>query len=507
MWLRSPPNLANKFSEILPSLFRRTVLMSKNFIVVGAGVGGLGIALRLSHRGHRVTVLEKTSAIGGRNRREKVGDCLFDGGPTLLMMLDPFRKLFADVGENFDSMVPITLCEPSYRVFFADGTRFDGTSDRKKMTENIRRMSGDRDADRYPAFMRELQTLYEESIPHFVRKNYRSLWDFAEPSQLRRVISNHMLSNLAKRIEKKFDDPKLRMIFSFQTMYLGLSPYDAPWVYATLAYMEYGEGIFYPQGGLGSISDSIAELAKRRGVEIRTDAEVVAIENNSVLLKSGESLQADIIVSNADLPYTQRKLQKSPSSRRLRYSCSAHLMYIDYEGDLPGFEHHNVLFGSNFKENLDLLFHKLEVPTDPAFYVCISKRSEPSLAPEGRINLFILIPVPNLECPFTEEKRDALEASVFERLKSEAQFDPCRIRAIKRREPQDWQNELNLEKGAAFGISHDLFQSAFMRPQNYCPENQSLYYVGASTVPGNGLPMVLISAELVEQRLMENGVL
>jgi phytoene desaturase len=481
--------------------------MSTNFIVVGAGLGGLGIALRLSNRGHRVTILEKNSTVGGRNRREKVGDCHFDGGPTLLMMLDPFRKLFADVGEDFDLLVPSTLCDPSYRVFFADGTQFDGTPDRQRMTENIRKMSGNKDADRYPAFMSELQTLYEESIPNFVRKNYRSLWDFASPAQLRRVISNHMLSNLAKRIEKKFDDPKLRMIFSFQTMYLGLSPYDAPWVYATLAYMEYGEGIFYPQGGLGSISDSIAELSRKRGVEIRTDCEVVAIEDKSVLLKSGERLEADIVIANADMPYTQRKLQKNPTSRKLRYSCSAYLMYIDYEGDLPGFEHHNVVFGADFKENLDLLFHKLEVPNDPAFYVCISKRSEPDLAPEGRINLFVLVPVPNLDCSFTDEKREALEASVFERLKKEGQFDLSKIKAIKRRGPQDWQEELNLERGAAFGISHDLFQSAFMRPQNRCKDNESLYYVGASTVPGNGLPMVLISAELVEQRLIEDGVI
>lgn len=481
--------------------------MSKSFVVVGAGIGGLGVALRLAHRGHRVTILEKTDAVGGRNRREFVGDCRFDGGPTLLMMLDPFRKLFADIGEDFDRVVPNRLCDPSYRVFFADGTRFDGTTNTPVMTERIRAMSGDADANKYPAFLTELRELYEESIPHFVRKNYRSVWDFAAPSQLRRVIDHHMLSNLAKRVERRFDDPRLRMIFSFQTMYLGLSPFDAPWVYATLAYMEYGEGIFYPEGGLAAISDTMARLATERGVEIRLNTPVAGIEGNRVRLESGEEIVADAVIANADMPYAEQELTARPPSRKLRYSCSAHLMYIDYEGDLDGFEHHNVVFGADFRDNLDSLFHDLKTPDDPAFYVCISKRSDPDAAPDGRLNLFVLVPVPNLDCPMDDAAQARLEATVFARLTRESGFDPTRVRGIKRRGPREWKDELNLERGAAFGISHDLFQSAFMRPQNRSRQNPNLYFVGASTVPGNGLPMVLISAELVEERLLSDGVI
>jgi phytoene desaturase len=290
-------------------------------------------------------------------------------------------------------------------------------------------------------------------------------------------------------------------------MYLGLSPYDAPWVYGTLAYMEYGEGIWYPKGGLPVISEAIAKLAEARGAEIRLNANVTSITGGVVTLADGEVIAGDLVITNADMPYAQRALSKSPPKRKLRYSCSAHLLYLDYEGELADLNHHSVFFGKDFKGNLDALFHDLAIPNDPAFYACLSKRSDPSVAPAGHENLFLLIPVPNLDCVADSETLARLEDQVFDRLEREVGFDRTKIRAMKRRTREDWNREFNLEKGAAFGISHDLFQSAFMRPQNRCKTNANLYFVGASTVPGNGLPMVLISAELVEKRLIQEGAI
>jgi len=482
-------------------------MKSKTIAVIGAGVGGLGAALRLSHRGHRVVVFEKNGFIGGRNRRDHVNDAHFDAGPTLLMMLDPFRKLFADVGESFDEHISTVLCDPTYRVFFKDGSRIDGTTRVAEMASRIEALAGKEASDAYPGFLKELKQLYDESIPYFVRKNFGSLSDFASPSQISRVLKNHMLGNLAKRVHAKFSDPKVRMLFTFQTMYLGLSPFDAPWVYATLAYMEYGEGIFYPMGGLPAISEAIARLAEERGTEIRLDSPVKGIDGKNVVLESGEIFEADIVIANADLPYVDRELNNQTSKRELRYSCSAHLMYIDYEGDLPGMEHHNVFFGNDFEGNLRSLFHDFKMPRDPAFYACISAKTESLMAAPGHQNLMLLVPVPNLTHKPTEQEMIILEDEVIQRLVKEVGFEPKRIRGMKRRGPHEWLNELNLDRGAAFGISHDLFQSAFMRPQNRSKSNPNLFYVGASTVPGNGLPMVLISAELVEQRLIDEGLI
>jgi phytoene desaturase len=475
--------------------------MRKRLVVIGAGLGGLATALRMAHRGHDVLVLEKTGEVGGRCKSVAVGDCRFDGGPTLLMMLDPFRKLFADVGERFEDHVPIELCDPSYRVFYADGSRIDGTPNVALMTERIAALAGERDALAYPGFLGAVGTLYQDSVPHFVRKNFYAPLDYLTPRQLSIVLRHRMVSNLARRVERHFEDPRLRMLFSFQTMYLGLSPFDAPWVYAVLAFMEYGQGIWYPRGGTAAIPRAVAALAEARGVEIRLNTEVSRVEGKSVVLTSGDSIEADAIVCNADLPYAERELLRRPRKPR-RSSCSAYMMYFDFDGELPALLHHNVFFGRDFKGNLDQIFHRLEIPDDPAFYACLSRQSEPALAPPGRENLYLLVPCPNLDRPWTEADRCALESRVLERLKRDVGFDPANIVAKRRYTPVDWSRDLNLDRGAAFGLSHDFFQSAFFRPANRSRDNERLYYVGASTVPGNGLPMVLISAELAEERLV-----
>ncbi len=473
----------------------------QRIVIIGAGVGGLATAARLAHLGHQVTIFEQTNQIGGRNRHEQVNNCTFDGGPTLMMMLDPFRKLFADLGERMEDHLDITLCDPSYRVFFRGYDTIDGTPNVARMLAQIESQISAEEAAKYPKFLGDLAELYHTSIPNFVRTNYTNPFDIISPVQLARVIKHNMLGNLAKRVNRTFRDERLRMLFSFQTMYLGLSPYDAPWVYGTLTYMEYGEGIWYPNGGLPAISDAIAKLATERGAKIHLNFPVRKINTHSIELMSGETIPADIIISNADLPTTEEKLLAKPRKTKFRNSCSAYCLYIDYAGELPELLHHNVIFGKDYKGNFDSLFNAKELPSDPAFYAAISSKTEPSRAPFGNSNLFILIPVPHLEHPWSESDEKILQEKVFARLAEISSFDRSKVRAMKQRTPRDWQSELGLHQGAAFGISHDLFQSAFFRPKNQSKTQKNLYYVGASTAPGNGLPMVLISAELLERRL------
>lgn len=480
--------------------------MPKRIVIVGAGLGGLAAGLRLAHEGHLVTILEKTDQIGGRNRRVRVNACDFDGGPTLLMMLEPFRKLFADVGERLEDHLSLSLCDPGYRVFYSDGSRISAIPNVDRMTDEIRRISP-RDAERYPAFLENLSELYKDSVPNFIEKNFYSPIHFFGPKSLALVMKHGMLGNLAKRVERTFEDPRVRMLFSFQSMYLGLSPYEAPWVYATLAYMEFGPGIWYPKGGVPAISEVIAGLAQRRGDEVRLETAVDRIDGSAVTLATGEVVEADVVLCNADLPYAQRELQGLPDKRKLKSSCSAYAMFVDYAGSVPELGHHSIFFGKDFRENLDQIFSQMMLPEDPAFYSCVSCRSEPSRAPEGHENLFLLAPCPNLDRPWSDSDGCELRDRVFSRLERETSFRRENIQAIKVTSPVDWQRELNLDRGAAFGVSHHFRQSAYFRPSNRSRTNPRLYFVGASTVPGNGMPMVLISADLAVQRMRHDGAI
>lgn len=476
------------------------MVAKRTIVVVGAGLGGLATAARLAHRGHHVIVLEKTDTIGGRNRPVEVGEARFDGGPTLMMMLEPFDRLFADLGERLEDHLSIQLCDPSYRVFFRDGTQIDGTPNVAQMVRQIERIAGRADAENYAVMLGDLAALYRDAIPNFVRRNWDSPVQAMRPGHLNTVVRRRMLGNLYTGISRYVQDERLRMLFSFQTMYLGLSPFDAPWVYAVLTYMEYGEGIWYPKGGLAEIGNAVARLAQARGAEIRVSSPVCRVEGSAVVLESGERIRADHVVMNADLPYAEKALLGQPDRPKRRYSCSAYLLYANYAGSLEGLEHHNVFFGGDFKDNLDAIFHRRERPSDPAFYACVSSKTDPSMAPEGHSNLFVLVPCANLDRPWSEEDATGLREAAYGRLREEADFDPSRIVAEKRFTPLDWAGELNLDRGAAFGLSHDFFQSAFFRPNNRL-RRQPVTYVGASTMPGNGLPMVLISAELAEQRV------
>ncbi len=483
----------------------------KSFAIVGAGVGGLATALRLANRGHSVTVFEKNDQIGGRNRERVVGGAVFDAGPTLMMMLDPFRKLFADVGERLEDHLDLVQCDPNYRVFFSDGEQINCTSNMAQMMREIDRLSGPKDASRYPQMLGEFGALYHASMPHFVRRNYDSPLDLVRPRSLKIALKHRMLGNLAKGIARYYDDPRLRVLFCLQTMYLGLSPHDAPFVYAVLVYMEYGEGIWYPKGGMVEISRAIGRLAESRGVQIRLQTPVCTVDGHSVLLESGEKIEVDAVIVNADLPYAERQLlpkaNRPANIDKRRYSCSAYMMYIDYLGSIPELLHHNIVLGAEFDENLAQLFERFEVPTDPAFYVAISSKTDSTKAVEGHENLFILVPCPNLTHAFSHEDALDLQSKVFNRLERETSFRRDHIASIETTDPNDWANELNLDRGAAFGLSHDLLQSVCFRPSNKSREQKGVYFVGASTNPGNGLPMVLIGAELVEQRLQTDGLI
>lgn len=476
--------------------------------VVGSGIGGLATAARLAHQGYRVTLLEQREQLGGRVGELRRDGFRFDTGPTLLMMLDPLEKLFRDLHRRLEDYLQPVLLNPSYRVFYADGTRFDSSPCIAHMVREIAHRISPAEVPGYLRLMADLSAMLHEVVPAFVRRNYRSPLDLLGARQLSLLFKHRLLANLYRRIRRYARDPRLQMLFTFQTMYLGLSPLEAPWVYGILTYMESGEGVWFPRGGMYQLVRALERLAVEEGVQIRPGERVeqVLVEGGKaqgVRLASGEVLQSDVVVLNADVPtaYTQLLPPTRQRERRWRNSCSALVFLIGYDGQLPSLLHHNVHFSADFERNLQEIFVQRTVPADPSFYTCLSVRAEPSDAPNGSENLYVLVPVPNRSGEDADLVADQVLDKVLRRLEREAGLERERVRFVERVTPAHWE-AMGLWQGAAFGLSHDFFQSTCFRPSNRAPF-QGVYFVGASTVPGNGIPMVLISAELVQQRLSE----
>ncbi|MCS7310442.1 MAG: phytoene desaturase family protein [Armatimonadetes bacterium] len=477
-------------------------------VVVGGGVGGLAAAARLAQSGYRVTLLEQRAQLGGRVSELRRDGFRFDTGPTLLMMLDPLEKLFRDLHRRLEDYLQPVLLTPSYRVFYADATRFDSSPCIAHMVREIAHKISPAEVPGYLRLMADLSAMLHEVVPAFVRRNYRSPLDLLGGRQIALLVKHRLLANLYRRIRRYASDPRLQMLFTFQTMYLGLSPLEAPWVYGILTYMESGEGVWFPRGGMYQLVRALERVAQEEGVQIRTGERVeqVLMEGNrakGVRLASGEEVRADVVVLNTDVPTAYAKLlpPTRQQQRRWRNSCSALVFCIGYEGQMPALLHHNVHFCADFERNLREIFVQKMVPEEPSFYTCLSVRTEPSDAPEGCENLYVLVPVPNRSGEDAHAVADEVLEKVLYRLEREAGLQRERVRFVERITPADWE-AMGLWQGAAFGLSHDFFQSTCFRPSNRAPF-EGVYFVGASTVPGNGIPMVLISAELVQQRICE----
>ncbi len=478
-------------------------MVAKHAVVVGAGLGGLAAAARLAHHGWRVDVYERQGSVGGRMGEYVCDGFRFDTGPTLVLMREPLERLFTDLNESLDSWLDLRLVEPSYLVHFGDGSRIYSSSCVARMVREITALSG---ADAVPGYLRllaDISRMHHEAIPLFVRRHYRSWRDLMGIREVRTLLRHRLLAPMYARVGRYMRDHRLRQLFTFQSMYLGLSPIEAPWVYATLTYMECGEGVWYPIGGMYRIADAIRQMAVSRGACIHTQAAVRRVMHTDgrvtgIELESGDQVGCDTVLLNADVVPAMQSLLGVPVRRRYRNSCSALVYLAGYDGhlDLP---HHALFFSKDFQRNLHQLFVDGSVPEDPSFYTCISARTDPNDAPQGCDNLFVLAPVPHRGQTDADGEADRVWAHIESRLAT-AGYRPERLRFRRSMGLSHWQS-LGLWDGAAFGLAHNFLQSTVFRPSCRGPHRGS-WFVGASTAPGNGIPMVLISAELAFQQII-----
>lgn len=484
-------------------------------LVIGAGIGGIAAAARLARAGFAVQVLEKNKTPGGRCSQLVRDGHRFDLGATLFLMPEVFAQTYADLGERMADHVDLHRVDPTYRIRFDDGTVLDLTNDLHAMLTQLEAL----EPGSFEAMLRYLvegSRSYHLSLERLVGRNFTSYREYFSPQNLPLLVRLKPLAKHYRNVSRYFKDTHLRQAFSFQNMYLGLSPFDAPATYALLQYTEFAEGVWFPRGGLYRVIESLESIAKANGVQFRYHCPVTAIEvegdrATGVVLADGTQLRADIIVANADLPYVYARLlpDRAAAERleRLRYTCSAMMFYWGVDRVYPQLGTHNIFLAGDYRGSFDRIFKEHTLPDQPSIYVHAPARMDPAAAPAGQDTLMVLVPVGHLDAAAGQDWPDLqarARTAVFDWLATRAGITDLEqhLKFEVSFTPQHWSSMYNLAKGSAFGLSHNFTQVGYLRPHNRHRRYANLYFVGSSTHPGTGLPMVLISARLTVERIL-----
>ncbi|OCT53875.1 Phytoene desaturase [Cladophialophora carrionii] len=501
----------------------------KSAIIVGAGAGGIASAARLAKAGFKVTVIEKNDHTGGRCSLIHDNGYRFDQGPSLLLLPDLFREVFTDLDTSLEAEgVELLKCEPNYNVWFGDGECIELSTDVTRMKKTIEKWEGKEGFERYLAWMREAHVHYEASVVHVLRKNFGTIWAMARPSFLPYLMALHPFESIWARASRYFLTERLRRAFTFGSMYMGMSPFEAPGTYSLLQYTELAEGIWYPRGGFHKVLDALVTIGERLGVEYRLSTPVAQVNIDrysrratGVTLASGEVLNADIVLVNADLVYAYNKLlppsDRATSLSKKPASCSSISFYWSMDKVIPELHTHNVFLADDYQDSFDDIFKRQQIPKEPSFYVNVPSRVDPTAAPEGRDSVVVLVPCGHLlegEAdrglnPQNAQDWQAMVAkarhAVFEtiRLRTGADLQSHVVHEIVNT-PGSWKERFNLDRGAILGLSHSFFNVLSFRPKTKHPDLGSLYFVGASTHPGTGVPIVLCGSKITTEQILDD---
>ena len=486
-------------------------------IVVGAGIGGLTAAMKLAHQGWRVEVHEKALEPGGRCGRVRLEDFTFDLGPTILLMPFIFEQTFASVGRKLSDYVELRRCDPNYRVTFADDSTFTLTSELTAMRTELERLEPGC-FERYLAFLSAGRDQHDTALSLFVTKHFDSLLQFIKPSNLPHFFRIGAHRTLFNQVARAFKDPRLQQAMSFQTMYLGVSPYEAPAVFSLLPYTELAHGIWFPMGGMSSIARALETVCRELGVAFHYGSSVTRIRTErrrakGVDLADGSVKLADVVVCNADLAWASANLLEpevsdSPKIEKLRFTSSGYVLHLGLKRRIDALGHHNMFFGRDFEGSFTDIFERLQVPEDPSFYVNAPTRTDPSMAPEGKDALYVLVPVPH-RTPTIDWRLEGpkVRAKVMQRLAALGFGDLERDIEVERvMTPDDWESQLNLARGSNFGLAQNLLQIGPFRPKVWHEKVENLFFCGASVQPGTGVPTVMISADLAVKAIEQRAV-
>jgi phytoene desaturase len=479
-------------------------------IVVGAGFGGLAAAVRLAVRGYAVTIVDRLDQAGGRARVFEKDGFKFDGGPTVITAPFLLEELWELAGQRMQDHVDLRPVDPFYRICFSDGSTFDYSGELERMKAEIAKFEPN-DAEGYERFLQKSRDIFEVGFEQLGHIPFESVWDMARivPDMLK-LESYRTVYNL---VSKYIANEKVRQVLSFHPLLVGGNPFKVTSIYTLILFLERKWGVHYAIGGTGSIVSGLVDVLKGLGVEMRLEADVEELSIvdgrvTGVVLKGGEKINSDIVVSNGDIAWTYRYLVPAAARRRwtdrridrLRYSMGLFVWYFGTRRQYPDVVHHTILLGPRYRGLLSDIFERKVLADDFSLYLHRPTATDPGMAPQGCDTFYVLSPVPHLDSgvdwmTIAESYRRKISRYLSETVLPGLEDELAVSRILT---PHDFLTDYLSFKGAAFSIEPILTQSAYFRPHNRSEDVEGLYFTGAGTHPGAGLPGVLSTARVLD---------
>jgi phytoene desaturase len=489
-------------------------MKNKTVIVIGAGIGGLTAATHLARQGLHVTIIEKNDHPGGRCDRISRDGHHFDTGPTLLVMPLLYEKEFDALGASMLEMLDLQRVDPTYHLVYDDGSQLALTSDLKSLQEQLEAIE--------PGSFEGLLRYIDEGHRHYhlateklVYPDFRKTSDFFKLEHLPLLHQVKPLKKHYANMSTYFDNPRLKSAFTFQDVYMGLSPFEAPATFSMMPYTELAHGVWYPRGGMYQVVEALTSLAREAGVEIVFNSSVEQIEVNGKsargVLVDGQRMEADVVLANADLPYVYRNLLPQDGRvkklERKRYSCSVISFFWGVDKPYETLPPHTLFLADDYRENFDSIIRDLGLPANPSLYIHAPARLDPAMAPSGQDTLIAIVPVGHMSADGEQDWgaiRDLARKHVFRRLRTLGIHDlEEHIKFEMNFTPLSWRKRYNLVKGSTHGLCHNLTQLGYFRPDNRHTRYHNLYFTGASTRPGTGMPTAMVSGRLAARRILD----
>ncbi len=482
-------------------------------IVVGGGIGGLSAACYLADKGAQVQLLEKNEQLGGRASRLEENGFAFDMGPSWYLMPDVFDRFFGHFNRKPADLFSLHRLDPHYRIFWKDGSRIDIPPHPNAAADVFETIEPGSRA-RFVDYLATSELNYEIAMREFVYRDRSSVRDFLDPGLVRHARALSLFGSMERHVAGYFRSPRLRQILQYTLVFLGGSPKNTPALYNLMSHVDFNLGVYYPTGGIGAVVDAIVALAQDLGVETEIGAEVTGIDRSGgALVVRGEwgERKADVVVSNADYGHTELDLLSRDHRRygdrywdTRTYAPSAFLLYLGVKGDVDPLAHHTLVLPNDWDPHFEQIFDRPAWPQDPAYYICVPSETDPSVAPAGHSNLFILVPIA-AGLQDGPERRASYRDKVLEDLAQNTGTD-IRDRIVYERafSVSDFRSRYHSMRGTALGLAHTLRQTALLRPPHRAKGLPGLYYSGSYTTPGIGLPMALISGEITAQQVLDD---